>query len=99
MKKSEWYKMLSDELKELSRAERDVEKTSERRRLLPPGSSRARVTTANARWSQAAEWRDYVRDRLNKMGLKIPSAPHGDNPQVHIEPRIDVSRVLEVIDG
>src|SRR3990167_8824027 len=42
---------------------------SERRRALPPGSSRARVTTANARWARACEHydrlcreRDEIRD-------------------------------------
>ena len=33
------------------------------RAALPPGSSRARVTTANARWARAAE----ERDRLAKV--------------------------------
>lgn len=36
------------------------ERASEVRRDLPPGSSRAKVTTANARWSRAAEERDRL---------------------------------------
>lgn len=48
-------------VRELARAEEKVERASEVRRALPPGSSRARVTTANARWSTACEARDRVR--------------------------------------
>lgn len=36
------------------------ERASVARRDLPPGSSRAKVTTANARWSSAAEHRDRL---------------------------------------
>ena len=39
----------------LRTAWRDLQRTSEARRNLPPGSSRARVTTANARWQSASE--------------------------------------------
>ena len=35
-------------------------KASAVRRDLPPGSSRAKVTTANARWSSAAEERERI---------------------------------------
>lgn len=41
-------------------AEKKVAAASARRRDLPPGSSRARVTTANAKWSIACEARDRV---------------------------------------
>jgi len=44
----------------LSAAQRASEKASARRRSLPVGSSRARVTTANARWMRAAEARDRL---------------------------------------
>lgn len=47
-------------LRDLAAAEAKVERASETRRSLPPGSSRARVTTANARWSTACEQRDRV---------------------------------------
>ena len=43
---------------QLQAAEAKVTATSERRRLLPVGSSRARVTTANARYATACEARD-----------------------------------------
>lgn len=35
-------------------------KAAESRANLPPGSTRARVTTANARWMRAAEDRDRI---------------------------------------
>jgi hypothetical protein len=44
--------------REVQRLERDVHKASEARRLLSPGSSRARVTTANAKWARKCEARD-----------------------------------------
>ena len=46
--------------KELARLNKQVEVWSNRRRMLPPGSSRARVTTANAKWAIACEARDRV---------------------------------------
>lgn len=46
--------------KELSRLTRESLKASERRAALPPGSSRARVTTLNAKWARLAEARDRV---------------------------------------
>lgn len=45
---------------DLSQAEAKVRAASQRRRVLPIGSSRARVTTANARWSTACEALDRV---------------------------------------
>jgi hypothetical protein len=40
--------------REMARAEKSSAKASEARYALPAGSSRARVTTANARWMRAA---------------------------------------------
>jgi hypothetical protein len=37
------------------------------RASLPPGTSRARVTTANARWARAAEERDRILRRVEEM--------------------------------
>jgi hypothetical protein len=34
---------------------------------LPPGTSRARVTTANARWARAAEERDRILKQVEEM--------------------------------
>lgn len=45
-------------------AEERAAKASEARQSLPAGSSRARVTSANARWSSAAEERDRVWQQL-----------------------------------
>lgn len=45
-------------------ATKRAEKASEARRLLPAGSSRARVTTANARWADAAGERDRLANEL-----------------------------------
>lgn len=53
--------------RELRRLEAQVRKTSEARRLLPPGSSRARVTTANARWASACEARDRVLRQIEEL--------------------------------
>lgn len=50
--------------RDLARAEKDVARTSERRRDLPPGSSRKRVTTANAKWAIACEHRDRLLSEL-----------------------------------
>lgn len=51
----------------LNRSLRDARKKSakaaEARAALPAGSSRARVTTANARWMRAAEHRDMLESR------------------------------------
>lgn len=42
----------------LARAQIATDKATDRRAALPAGTSRARVTTANARWGRAAEARD-----------------------------------------
>ena len=46
---------LSKARRELREATKNRDRASSRRRDLPPGSSRARVTTANANWTSAAE--------------------------------------------
>lgn len=57
-----------DDLVTLARALQTAEHKSldacDARANLPAGSSRARVTTANARWSIAAEARDRARESL-----------------------------------
>ena len=53
--------------KEMKRAERDVTRTSEARRRLPIGSTRARVTTANARWASACEERQRLWDEMESL--------------------------------
>lgn len=54
--------------RELARLEQKVSAASTRRRNLPPGSSRARVTSANAKWSTACEARDRVLGELVSRG-------------------------------
>jgi hypothetical protein len=52
-------------------AERAVAKTSAARFALHAGSSRARVTTANARWSTACEHRDRILATLADLGVEL----------------------------
>lgn len=54
----------------LKAAHRDMRRASERRRDLPPGSSRARITTANARWSTACEHYWRLRGIAVEMGME-----------------------------
>ncbi|KKN87443.1 hypothetical protein LCGC14_0258980 [marine sediment metagenome] len=51
-------------LREYHQAVVGSSKAAQRRSELSPGSSRARVTTANAQWGRAAEGRDIAADRL-----------------------------------
>lgn len=50
--------------KALDRAQKASAKAAMARLALPAGSSRARVTTANARWARAAEHRDRLARQL-----------------------------------
>ena len=50
--------------KEYQQALKKSWKAAEARARLEPGTSRARITTANARWAMAAEARDRIKDRL-----------------------------------
>jgi len=56
--------------RELARAEVASKKACEARGALPTGTSRARITTANARWMRAAEYRDRLRAKLDAMDEK-----------------------------
>lgn len=49
---------------EYAKARHAMERASERRRALPPGSSRSKVTTANANWSTKAEALERTRKLL-----------------------------------
>jgi len=53
--------------RELEAAQRKSTKASEARAALPAGSSRARVTTANARWGVAAEARDRAAAEVARL--------------------------------
>lgn len=50
--------------KALAAAQRKSMKAAEARARLPAGATRARVTTANARWARAAEERDRIEREL-----------------------------------
>lgn len=54
--------LLADRARALLDAQRASEKLADKRLAHPPGSTRARVTTANARWANAAEARDHAED-------------------------------------
>lgn len=56
----EQYKVILSAAKELVKAEEAVEKASNARGDLEAGSSRARVTTRNARLNSACEARDRI---------------------------------------
>ncbi len=64
--------MTSPLRRQLAQLEAKVRKTSEARRALPPGSSRARVTTANARWATACEARDRVLRQIEETERTDP---------------------------
>lgn len=51
-------------------------RASAARRDLPPGSSRAKVTTLNARWSSAAEERDRLALAMGVDGVDFVIAVH-----------------------
>ena len=60
--------------RELAKAQRASTRASERRAALPAGTSRARVTSANARWMRAAEYRDLIAKQLAEARAKEASA-------------------------
>jgi hypothetical protein len=59
-------------LRHLARARRDATKASERRRALEPGSSRAKVTTANTRWHTACEAAERWERVALARGIEVP---------------------------
>ena len=60
--------------RDLEAAEKRSIATTAARAALPGGSSRARVTTANARWARAAEDRDHCEARLVAAGVDMATA-------------------------
>lgn len=75
MKSNAKARELARELKaaerELAKANRKSDAKAEARRRLGPGSSRARVTTANAKWAQAAEARDRVAAKVTELRAQL----------------------------
>ena len=57
---------LAELLKKYLEAQKASERAMEARMKLAPGSTRARSTTANARWAQAAEGRDHLQAALQR---------------------------------
>jgi putative intracellular protease/amidase len=53
--------------REFAAAEKKTAAACARRAALPAGSSRPRVTTANARWASAAEHRDRLLVELEQI--------------------------------
>ncbi len=60
--------------KNLLDAQRRSDRATEARSALPAGASRARVTTANARWMSAAEERDRCEQALRDLGVDLSIA-------------------------
>lgn len=58
----------------LAAAQRACDKRTAARAALPAGSSRARVTTANARWARACEQRDLCEKALRDLGVDLDVA-------------------------
>jgi hypothetical protein len=57
--------------RELAKAQSDSSKAMAARAALAAGSTRARVTSANARWARAAEQRDRVAAALSTAEGKL----------------------------
>jgi len=53
--------------KALTKAEARSQRLADARFGMPPGTSRARVTTANARWHAAAEERERIRREIAQL--------------------------------
>lgn len=53
--------------RDLAKAEKRSAAFAERRASIRPGASRARTTTANARWARAAEHRDRLLLQLAEL--------------------------------
>lgn len=70
MKEPTRYTELLDAVKALDTAERASKAAADRRAALPPGTSRARVTTANADWAKKAESRDHHIEIVERIALK-----------------------------
>lgn len=60
------YSSIADAADKLDKAQRTSIRWCEERGALLPGSSRARITTTNARWTQAAEHRDKCKEALER---------------------------------
>ncbi len=57
----------------LAQTEKASKKAAEARAALGPGATRARITTANARWGRAAEERDRIASKLEELKTGSPA--------------------------
>ena len=69
MKAPTRYTELLEAIKALDAAERSSKQAAERRGAMPPGSTRARATTANADWARKAEARDIKVDIAERCAV------------------------------
>ena len=60
-------KELHDARRALAKAQAASTRAMDARARLGPGSTRARVTTANANWANAAEHRDRCKERVEEL--------------------------------
>lgn len=67
--RTDWAAKRKKLAKELERLTKQSAALSEARSRLAPGSSRARVTSANAKWARVAEARDGAARRLSLFDL------------------------------
>lgn len=74
---SAWYMRAAGLIRDLAKAQAASERASEARRNAAPGTSRAKITTLNARWARAAEHRDRLAAELAELGVVLPSSPRG----------------------
>lgn len=65
------YRRAATLTRQLADAQAKTERAFEARSALPAGSSRAKVTTANARWMRAAEHRDRLLVQLEDIGVNL----------------------------
>lgn len=56
---------------ELKRSQKKSEAATLARMNLPAGTTRARVTTANAKWMRSAEHRDRIQNELEKLEAEL----------------------------
>lgn len=66
--------------RDLARAQAASTRAMDARAALPPGSSRARVTTANARWARAAEHRDRIQEQIDRLVEEIAAEEQEGQP-------------------
>lgn len=61
----------------LQQAEKDSLKACKARGDLPIGASRARLTTANARWMRASEYRDRILAKISELESQAKAVETG----------------------